>query len=196
MEKSGTLRRAREALTPLARDVGFRKGRSADDVLEIIVADMCFGHVRKTNKGDHDKESLTVQKKFELCGTTIFENIQESINFLNKHISHVAANQARQVLLSAVLSDEISTTRFKRVFDGVRDSSVFEARKRRALAMEAPDPRRCMVRRNNVCSDLLPDDKKCLPCGVYISFLCLRFERTCYVPDGFMTRFPRKDILR
>ena len=142
MEKSRTLRRARKALTPLARDVGIRKGRSADDVLEIIVADMYFGHVQKTNKGDHDKESLTVQKKFELCGTTIFENIQESINFLNKHISHVAASQARQALLSALLSEDISTTRFKRVFHGVRDSPIVEARKRRAFAMEASDPRR------------------------------------------------------
>ena len=40
-----------------------------------------------------------------------------------------------------------------------------------------------------------PDDGKCLACGAYISFVCLRVEQTFYIPDGFVTRLLREEYL-
>ena len=140
MEKSRALKRAWDALTPLAIEVGRRKGIETDEALRAIVETMYQDLKRRSGCRDKVKKQPLANRDMDRFGTVVFQNIQDSLRFLGQHVSKAPASNARQALLTSIVSVKTPTASLKRMFAGVREASFSQAKKRRTLAMESSDP--------------------------------------------------------
>ena len=118
---------------------GEKRGRPNNEVFRAVLEEMLRS--LESRSITCDDTATLIERDFGRFGKTIFQNIQESIRFLDHHVSKALAGSARQALLTALVSPEIPTSSLKRMLNGVEENSFNEAKIRRISAMESMDPR-------------------------------------------------------
>lgn len=118
---------------------GKKRGHPNNEVIRDVLQEMLRS--LESRSITCDDTAALIERDFGRFGKTIFRNIQDSIDFLGHHVSKAPASSARQALLTALVSPEIPTSSLKRMFNGVKENSFNEAKRRRIAAMESMDPR-------------------------------------------------------